>query len=263
MSYLLDRKIKKKKLIRFSIFIIVLFFIFYFHTGILNKLSYVSHFVFRPIVKLGNNIGDNFKSAGSYFYSKRALLAENEDLKTKLSEQGAEMANYKSILDENQKLKEILGRSITENQIIVSAILSKPNFSPYDTLLIDVGLQEGVTTGDRIFAFGNIPIGRVAEVYKNSSKVVLYSSPGEKTEIIISGGDILMQIVGRGGGNFEMILPRDFILTKSAEVHLPGINPYVVAVVETVISDPRDAFTKALLVSPVNIQELKFVQVVK
>ena len=58
-----------------------------------------------------------------------------------------------------------------------------------------------------------------------------------------------------------MIIPRDFKLLKGEQVVLPGISPKVVAVVETIISDPRDAFQKALLVAPVNIQELKFVEV--
>jgi hypothetical protein len=77
----------------------------------------------------------------------------------------------------------------------------------------------------------------------------------------LSGKDVFLEIVGRGGGNFEMIIPRDFIILKGDEVVLPGIVPYVVGIVETIISDPRDSFTKALLVSPVNIQELKFVEV--
>ena len=58
-----------------------------------------------------------------------------------------------------------------------------------------------------------------------------------------------------------MILPRDITLQKGDLVTIPGINPYTLAVVETVISDPRDPFTKALLSSPVNVQELKFVEV--
>ena len=70
-----------------------------------------------------------------------------------------------------------------------------------------------------------------------------------------------MDLVGRGGGNFEMVLPRDFTLTKDDKVVLPGISSYVVASVESTISDPRDPFMKALLVSPVNIQDLKFVEV--
>ena len=69
-------------------------------------------------------------------------------------------------------------------------------------------------------------------------------------------------MIERGGGNFEMILPRDFILERGSVVTLPGIFPYVVAIVDTIISDPRDSFAKILLTSPINIQELKFVEVI-
>ena len=47
------------------------------------------------------------------------------------------------------------------------------------------------------------------------------------------------------------------------QIVLPGINPYVLATVSTIISDPRKKKQKALLASPVNIQELKFVEVEK
>ena len=118
-----------------------------------------------------------------------------------------------------------------------------------------------------------MPIGRVSVVYPFSSKVTLFSSPGEKTEVVIegkparlndisrSGGNVFTELIGRGGGNFETILPRDFILNKGDTVTLPGIVPYVIGVVETTISDPRDAFTKVLLTIPLNIFELKFVEV--
>jgi hypothetical protein len=72
-----------------------------------------------------------------------------------------------------------------------------------------------------------------------------------------------MQLVGRGGGNFEMILPRDLVVANEATVVLPGITPYVVAVVETILTDPRDSYQKALLASPINIFELNLVEVEK
>ena len=171
------------------------------------------------------------------------------------------MSNYNSILIENINLKEILGRKNEKTAMILAAVLSKPNQSPYDTIIIDAGTKQGLKTGDVIFALGNIPIGRVSNVYPNSSKVILFSNSGEKMQVVISGKDVFMEVVGRGGGNFEMILPRDFILVKGDQVVLPGITSYVLGIVETIISDPRDPFVKALLVSPANIQELKFVQV--
>ncbi len=263
MSYLLDKKIKRNKLFKYSIFVVVLFFLIYFRAGVFYGLSYVSSAIFRPIQILGNGMGEKLLNMGAYFYSKNSLLLENEDLKTKLSEQETRMSNYNSVLDENLKIKEILGRKQEKADMILSGILSKPNKSPYDTLVIDVGTNNGISVGQRVFALGNIPIGRVAEVYVNTAKVILYSNPGEKIEVIISGSDTFMQIVGRGGGNFEMILPRDFVLEKGTEVVFPGITPYAIGIVQTIISDPRDAFQKALLVSPVNIQELKFVEIEK
>ena len=58
-----------------------------------------------------------------------------------------------------------------------------------------------------------------------------------------------------------MTMPSDFILQKGDQVVLPGLYPYVLAITQTTIFDPRDPFNKILLTSPVNIQELKFVEV--
>ncbi len=272
MSYLLDKKIQKKKFFKIALGVIVLIFLFYFRAGIWNGFSYVALGIFRPVLILGQGIGEKFNSVNSYFSSKNSLYAENENLKSQLLESQADRANYASVVAENTNLKEILGRKNEKTNMILSAILSKPNQSVYDTLVIDVGTNRDIKVGDMVFAlghsptgeaFGTVPIGRIAEVHSNSSKVILFSSSGEKTQAIISGKNLFMELVGRGGGNFEMTLPRDLVLQKGDQVVLPGINPYVLAVVETIISDPRDPFTKALLRSSVNIQELKFVEVLQ
>jgi len=171
------------------------------------------------------------------------------------------MADYNTILDENTKLKDAMSRRANNAPMILAAVLAKPNHSLYDTLIIDVGINQGVQVGERVFASGNIPVGRIAEVEKDSSKVVLYTNPGEKTSAVISGRDIYVDLVGRGGGDFEIILPKDLTLEKWTEIVLPGITPYLIGEVQTTISDPRDSLQKALVVSPVNIQELKFVEV--
>ncbi len=171
------------------------------------------------------------------------------------------MANYNSVLAENTSLKEILGRKNEKIKMTLAAILAKPNQSPYDTLIIDAGKAQNIGVGSLVFALGNVPIGKVDTVYEKSSKIILFSNSGEKTQVVLSGKSVFMELVGRGGGNFEMIMPKDFTLAKGDEVVMPGINPYLMARVETILSDPRDAFVKALLVSPVNIQEQKFVEV--
>lgn len=270
MNYLLDKKIKKKKFLSVILFVFICLVLFYFRLGIWNSLSLFSHIVFRPVLAVGNSIGNKLGSVGSYFVSKKTLYLENENLKLELDKSKAMMTNYDSILAENMNFKEILGRkdetrpngsSGRETVMILSAILSKPNQSLYDTLIIDIGINQGLQIGDIVFALGNVPIGRISNTYANSSKVILFSNSGETTQVVVGEKNIFMELKGRGGGNFEMIIPRDFTLQKGDQVVLPGIFPYVVGIVETIISDPRDPFIKALLTSPVNIQELKFVEV--
>lgn len=271
MSYLLDKKAKRNKLIKNISFVIFFLILFYFRSNIFSALSYGTHKIIRPILVLGGNIGVKFSNLGSFFTSKNSLYLENEKLKSDLAESNIMMANYASLLLENLSLKDILGRKDEKMETVLSAILSKPNKSLYDTLIIDVGEDNGLKVGSHVFAlgrksgevFGSVPIGYISAVYPNSAKVVLFSSPGEKKEVVINGSNIFMELIGRGGGNFEMIIPRDINLLKGDQVLMPGINPYVLALVETILSDPRDPFTKALLVSPVNVQEIKFVEVKK
>ncbi|MEK7539603.1 MAG: rod shape-determining protein MreC [Patescibacteria group bacterium] len=261
MNYLLDKKIKKKKFLYFTLFVFICLILFYFRLGIFDGLSLISHVIFRPVLVAGNYISEKLGKAGSYFVSKNFLYQENKRLQSQLNNDRVWMSNYNSLLADNTNLKEILGRKDKKIPMVLSAILAKPNQSPYDTLIIDAGLKESLKVGDRVFALGTVPIGRVSNIYPNSSKVILFSNNGEKTQVVVGDKNVFMEVIGRGGGNFEIILPRDFTLAKGDQAVLPGIVPYVLGIVETIISDPRNSFIKALLVSPVNIQELKFVEV--
>ena len=263
MSYRLDKQIQRKRYLNIALGVFILLFVIYFRAGIWRGLSYVSHGFFKPVVVFGNAVGEKIGLVGAFFDSKQALVQENQTLKLKLDENLADMANYSALVDENNKFKDMLGRMTVPNNFVLSAILTKPTESPYDTLMIDAGTNEGVVVGKTVFAFGNIPIGKIDTVYPESSNVVLYSSPGEKTDVVLVGQDAFMQAVGRGGGNFDMILPRGFTLAVGTAVQLPGLNPYVLGTVENIPSDPRNAFQEALLISPVNVQELKFVEVQK
>ena len=178
------------------------------------------------------------------------------------------MADYQIIVRENESLKEILSRQPEDKKFILAAVLAKPGVSPYDTLLLDLGAKDGAIIGNLVFAEGDIPIGRLTSVTSDTAKAILFSSTRERTPVIVPSSSIpagesnlFLEIIGRGGGNFEMILPRDFTLVRGDRVVLPGLRSYAVAIVETILSDPRDSFKKALLRSPVNIQDLKFVEV--
>ena len=261
MSYLLDRKQKKKK--AFSGLIIggILVLIFIFRVQFFYGLSTVSHVVLRPFWSVENSLSTKFRNLSAYFSSKNSLNQKIQDLEAEMTLDQARMEGVVTILDENEKLKEILGRKNEKLNLTLAVILGKPDQSLYDTLIIDLGGNQGVKVGDMVYALGNIPLGRVALVYDNSAKVVLFSNSSERTQVFVKGTSL--ELVGRGGGNFEMIVPRDADLQTGAQAVLPRITPYVVGNVVTIISDPRDSFKKALLAIPVNLSELRFVEIEK
>jgi cell shape-determining protein MreC len=245
MNSLHDRR-SKKNILPYSILaVIIVFFLFFFRTG----LSNLALTIFKPLLRAGNSI------------SSIGEGNEVEKLKDKIAEDEAKMQNYNVLLDENAKLKEVLARKRETADLILAAILTKPNQNIYDTIVIDVGENQNIMLGKTVYAEGNIPIGKINEVSANSSKVILFSSPGVKTEGVISGRDVFTELVGRGGGNFAIVLPRDLSVESGTDITLPGTHPHVLAVAETTITDSRDAFTKVLLRTPVNIFELKFVEV--
>jgi len=271
MSYLLDKQAKRKKILVAFLVAVIIFLFFNFRTPIFNGLSLVTNFIFKPVFSFGQNVGDKFSSFGEYFSSKNTLLEENKSLELQLNESKARTENYDVLLAENQRIKGIMSRAGEKKNLILSSILTSPDHSLYNSILIDVGSEKGIKVENVVFAYGNIPIGRIVKVFSSSSKVVLFSSPGEKTDAFVAvsskteNSDVVkqmpFQLIGRGGGNFEMVAPRDFSVPDGEKATLPGITPYVVAEVQTIISDPRDSFQKILLISPVNVQEIKFVQV--
>ena len=263
MSYTLDKQRKNKKIKNLIFVILIFLIIIYFNKPIFQTISNLSLNLGKPFLVFGNNTKTRLHNFSSYFISKNNLLKENDILKNKNLELESKLVNYQSLENENLNLKELLGRLGENHTYILATILAKPNTTLYDTLVLDVGSKDGILVGDIVFAYGNIPLGKVSEVYAKNSKVTLFSSSGEKTNAIISSTNTYIDLIGRGGGNFEIILPRDFTLEEGESVLFPDLKNYVIAKVVSTISDARDSYQKALLISPINIQELKFVQIRK
>src|SRR3989338_7285700 len=132
MSYLLDKKTKRRKLSYALLFVAALLIVFYFRSGIWRSLTFFGQTVFRPVLVGGNNIGARLQGFGAYFSSKNSLYRDNERLRSQLDNNETRMANYNSVLAENETLKEILNRKSEVMSMTLAGILLKPNQSPYD-----------------------------------------------------------------------------------------------------------------------------------
>lgn len=257
MNYRLDKRYKKRNK---TILIVLLLFVFIFlwRSGKLAFLSPTFTSAFVPIWKTEVAFTENFLK--QTFSSKKDLIKQNEILKSALEEARVDLLKSETLESENRALKEIFLRTIGDRNIIAT-ILSKPNRSPFGTIIIDVGSEDGVQPEDLVFAMGDVVIGEVESVNKNTSRVVLFSSPGYISQVTLENTGRYFNARGRGAGDFEIDFPRDLDIEEGQLLFYPSIHSFVVGIVERVIFDPRDSFKKVLFRSAVNIQELKWVQV--
>ncbi len=263
MNYLLNKRKRNKKIAFASgVLIVVLIFILS-TTRTLSPFGGVFDFLATPFWKAGIWIDTSIKNFRDSKASKEKLIEENQILNSKILDMQATMLSLEAKAKETDSLLEIFGRSSHSDIGLLALILARPPQSPYDTLVIDQGEKNGVSVGDKVYAYGNIPIGFVGEVYNSTAKVVLYSQSKNITNIILTGSNLPVDLIGRGGQNFEAILPRDVSVPVGTFAILPSISSVPVAVVSSVISDLRDPFQRVLLTSPVNIRYLKYVEIKK
>ncbi len=248
---------KRKRLIKNIILLMT--FLLLALLGVYTYFSGAIHFLGRPFWKAKTTVVNNIGAIGYVVRTKTSVYKENENLLKENTDLKTSMIDYQVLKNENIELKESLGRVQPNMDMVLSNILTKPNYSPYDTIIIDIGKDNNIVVGDQVYSNVITPIGEVSAVYDNTSLVVLYSNPGKTTEAIISNNNTSVELVGRGGGNFEMTIPIDLPFEKGALVLLPNLQSEVVAIMQDVISSPNDPVKKVLLSSPINVQSLKWV----
>ncbi|MEK7179174.1 MAG: rod shape-determining protein MreC [Patescibacteria group bacterium] len=231
------------------------------------RVSAVSDVLSRGMLRLGVPLLSLEQKAtesavrSNTLVSKKTLIKDNEALREENAAFRVSLLGYSIIKKENEELRSLLGRTGLYHTRILSAVLSKPPRAPYDTLIIDVGTEDGISQGDRVFAFRDVAIGTVVLADESASKVKLFSSPGEDIDVVVGDDHIAAIAHGRGGGNFELRLPRGVHSAAGDPIVFPSMGIEIAGVVEYVESDPSSSFQTVIFKSPVNMFELRFVEV--
>ena len=261
MIYRQDKKKNIKKMIFIWVIIFTLVYIILF-TRVFGVVSGWVNFIAVPIWNVQDVASGVWEDLKIVFKSKKDLENENRLLREDLEIAGAKLLDRNLLYEENIELKNLFGRDITNGMSVFASVLAKPNRTLYDTIIIDTGRLAGVEEGDSVLYGDNILIGKVSEVFDHSAKVLLFSSPKEKIDVVVGNENISTVAYGRGGGNFELKLPRDTNISTGDVVSVPGINTRILGTVEYIESRPSDPFKTIIFKGPVNIYKLKWVEVV-
>ncbi len=237
----------------FLLGIFLYFFVPTFFPGLLHQLG-------RPLWQADNTASIALGTFFESFRGKELLVAKNESLAEELSALRWRLAALEMLEWENAELKGLLNRR-DERTSTLAAVLTRPNLSPYDTLIVDAGSAQGIHVGDPVLVEGAIQIGAIARVFSETAIVKLFSTRGETIAVHIGRAGIEAEAMGRNGGNFEMKLPREADVSLGDRVFIPGVNPALLGIVEHISLQPADPFALILFKSPVNPYEIRYVEI--
>lgn len=253
MKYL-PRNRSKSTFVKPALFLVGIFiaggFIFSFIDGVI--ISAVS-----PLWRTENIATAKLSSIGDFFRFRNSLLKENNMLKERVAQLELEVASSASVAGGENSIFSFFGRQ-PEPEGIVTTVLVSPPQSPYDTLVIDAGEDDGVIPGSSVFMPEGPILGVVSDVFSGSSKVRLYSAPGEKTRALLERHSIPITIEGAGGGNFRIIMPREVEVVAGDRILSADIFSHLLAVVGDIKMEPTDSFKEVLAKSPANIFGIHF-----
>lgn len=240
-------------IIGMTIFVLAIVF-----TGLFSKAFYGTMIA---LTGAGDGAQQTAATFASAFASKAALQKENAALKRAIAERDVMLADRALLAKENADFRAAKQFAV-DTGFVSAKVLSKPPFAPFDVLVIDAGISEGVTEGSRV-KIGQSYIGTVTEVSDDTSRITLLSSPGSVREAFIGDEALPSLLKGKGGGNFETSLPLGSKVADGDLVFVyAGTEPFQVGKVTKIISDEDNTLMTILLTIPFNIYSLSHVEIV-
>jgi rod shape-determining protein MreC len=259
---------KNKKL--FSAVIILLVVVFIFSRGGDNPVKGSVLYLTSPLLKTFRIFSGGTQGLFHFLGSIGDLKNENEKLLGENRELLAKNALLKDIEGENKFLREqmeLLPRK--EYTLESSFVIAQDPLGQGNYLFIDKGDGNGIETGMPVIVSKGILVGRVTEVYSNSSKVVLTNEKSSAVNCetedtgakgIVKGNyglGLMMDMISQS----EVVKEGDIIISSGLGGNIPR-GLYIGKVKEVGQSADR-LFQQASIIAPVDFSSLRVVSVIK
>ena len=198
-----------KPIYRILIFIIIgiliILFLNFYQAEVRNFFYQISEPILSVFWRAGDRISDFFEAISEI----QNLKKDNEELKLKVQELLAQLVSLKELRKENEILREALNLNLAkEFDFSLAEVIGKDVSE--DFILINEGIDDGISEGLPVISQQKILVGKINEVYKNYSKVKLISHKESSFDGKIVEKEILGQV--KGEGNFKILfdlIPRE------------------------------------------------------
>lgn len=245
-SFRHDEQKKKKRRRVLGVVLLITLLLLSLRGPVANTLGGFFAVIGRPFWSVRDGAVSIYGEFTATISSKITLEAENAHLRDVLDEVALDAYSRQQLREENEDLKAMLGRK-SEYDFTLARILSAPPVSPYDTLLIDAGTDQGVFIGMQALSQGDFKVGEVTRVWGRTALVSLYSTPNTQLSVTVGSSSIPAVAWGLGGGNLRIILPRGVSVKVGDMANIPALAPEYAGTVDA-IDRPEGSSLEAIYV---------------
>lgn len=240
------------------------------YSGVLRPLERFFLYVSKPVASSFYNI--SLKTNKAY----RDSQDENpykiiDSLKKEISSLSVIKSEYQEVMDENLRLKELLG-FVNENDfnLVLAAVVARESFeSDSLDLIINKGAVNGLSLGLAVVNEQGILIGKIIEVKDSISKICLSINPGcefaasiqnsGRTQGLVSGNLGLTAKMGYIP-QLEKININDLVITSGLGGKIP--RGLVIGKITEVRSEKNEVWQEAIIEAPLDFNNLTVVSAV-
>lgn len=171
---------------------------------------------------------DSFADARALSQELSRVRKENEEL----------LLTNDMLAERIKDIEALLAAPISAGSFVLAGVLSGPPLTPYDTLLLNAGTENGIRVGAYVYGPEGVPLGTIEDAAQSSAHAVLYSSPGRETPGWLGEERTALLVRGDGAGAFEAALPKDALVSLGDTVYLPGPGAIPVGTVARIVENP-------------------------
>ncbi len=232
-------------------------------TSFSKEIKNFFYIISSPIQKKLWEVGDSTSDFFEAVKETKNLKRENEELNLRIQELLAENISLKELTKENEILRKALDIGLEENFKLVLAEMIGKDISQ-DLILINKGSKDGISENLPVITEQKVLVGKISEIYKNFSKVMLLTNKESSLNAKIQNSESIEGVIeGRGNSKLllklipldKKILKGDLVITTS----LGGVFPdgLLVGEIEEVKKSDVESFQKAEVKPVFDIKQTK------
>lgn len=190
-----------------------------------NAIGSGIKFITKPIMSSLAERGSAHFGFFSGILNIRNLSNENEELSSKLKKSIVDQVELNELRVENDSLKKQIGYSEDGQSegLIPAKIIGRDLASFMDFIIVDKGSDDGSAVGEAVLSQG-ILVGRVSEVWKNQSKVILVTSKDSIVQAMLQSSRAMGVLKGGLSGITLENIPQDSEVATDEIVITSGLG---------------------------------------